>query len=64
MSENKSYMENKEAAASGFSQDATHYQLLKQQPIEIMQRLMTLGTVLRLLLGNHYRLCVALWTQG
>ena len=41
MSENKSYMENKEAAASGFSQDATHYQLLKQQPIEIMQRLMT-----------------------
>lgn len=41
MSENKSYMENKEAAASGFSQDATHYQLLEQQPIEIMQTLMT-----------------------
>ena len=41
MSENKSYMENKEAAASGFSQDATHYQLLEQQPIEIMQRLMS-----------------------
>lgn len=33
--------ENNEAAKSGYAQDATHYQVLQQQPIEIMQRLMT-----------------------
>jgi hypothetical protein len=32
---------NSEKGASGFATDATHYQILKQQPIEIMQTLMT-----------------------
>ena len=32
---------NSERGASGFATDATHYQILKQQPIEIMQTLMT-----------------------
>ena len=32
---------NSERAASGFAKDALHYQALKQQPIEIMQELMS-----------------------
>jgi len=41
MTKNESNAENKEAAKSGYAGDATHYQVLAQQPIEIMQRLMS-----------------------
>ena len=51
------------AVASGGSKAASHYQLLSQQPIEIMQTFLG-GRIPRLPVGQRHQICAALRSQG